>query len=134
MNSLAMREANATNRWRWLWYTAIAICLCILIAVLAFLFPQSRLSVTFNKWAKFTIYTVGFFGYLIKWGWRYRKILKFWALFLAFLLGHIAIFLSLSLPLFSRQGPASNLILGMFAACEFVVMATIIAFAMHGRL
>lgn len=129
-----MPAASATNRnsWRWVWYTVIGVCVVIAATLWAFYSPD-KMSHVYDRWAKLTIYTLGVFGSLLKWGWRYRTVGKFWILFLIFLVGHCVIFASLFLPVLSGHGPSSNLMLGLFGATEVVVFATLVALAMRER-
>ncbi len=132
MKVSATEGVSASKRPRWLLYVLVGVCLSAALFAWGF-YIQRPLSTGLDEWAKFTVYTAGLFGYLLKWGWGYRTTRKFWILFLAFLVGHCAVFVSLSLPLFSGHGLSSNLVLGLFAVSEFVVMATLVALTMRGR-
>jgi hypothetical protein len=126
-----MRTASANSPLRWLWYVVIGVFSVIVVTIWAFYSPY-KVGHEYDRWIKFTIYTVGVFGYLLKWGWRYRTSPRFWGLIVTFLLCHCAAFLFL-LPLFVGWGIPSNLILALWAGSEIVGLATLLALAMREK-
>ena len=48
----------------------------------------------YDKWEQLAILTIILFGYLLKWGWHYKKQAKFWGLYLTAFVGHCAVFVT----------------------------------------
>jgi hypothetical protein len=109
---------------RWFWYSLIGVCLVIALVLWASSSPV-RFDNRYDGWAQLAILTAGVFGYLLKWGWHYRKRARFWQLCLIVFLGHCALFV----PLLSH-GSWHVLILAIVGALETMALATLIAWAM----
>src|SRR5271157_2026915 len=125
MRSRALQMANANSASRWLWYVLIGVCLVTVVVIWALSSPAGNFDHRYDKWAQFTILTVVLFGYLLKWGWHYKKHARFWRLCLILFLGHTAVFV----PVFS-YGRWPILLLGLVASLEIMAFATLIAWAM----
>ncbi len=119
-----MPTANANNALRWLWYVLIGVGLSIL-AVLWGLSSPGKYDHKYDKWAQLVMLTAILFGYILKWGWHYRRRSRFWELYSILFLGHCAVFVIL----FSH-GRWPNLLLGVAGYLEFVAVASLIALVM----
>lgn len=124
MRSRAFRADNANSAMRWFWYVVIGICLVIVLFIWATSSP-GKFGHGYDGWAQLLILTAGVFGYLLKWGWHYRKRARFWQLYAAELLGHCAIFVTVL-----SHARWHVLILALVGSLEVIVLATLIAWAM----
>lgn len=115
---------NANSTLRWFWYALIGVCLVIALVIWASTSP-GRLDGRYDKWVQFGILTLGLFGYLLRWGWRYHKRIRFWRLYLVLFLGHCVVFI----PVFSR-GRWPILQFAIFGSLETMGLAAFIAWAM----
>jgi hypothetical protein len=80
-----------------------------------------KLDDRFDRWAQFAILTAVVFGYLLKWGWRYRVHPKFWGTYLIAFFTHLAVFV----PVFSL-GRWHILLLAVVGSLEIMALATLI--------
>lgn len=83
----------------------------------------------YDGWAQLAILTAGVFGYLLKWGWQYKRKAKFWRLYSITFLVHCAIFVTV----FSH-GRWHVLLLAVVGSCEIMALAAFIALAMGEKL
>jgi hypothetical protein len=113
---------------RWLWYVLIGVCLVVAVYVWAIHSP-SKVDHRYDKWAQLIILTAVLFGYLLKWGWHYKRRARFWRLYLILLLGHCAAFAAV----FS-YGRWPIPLLAIVASLEGMALATLIALGMGERL
>ncbi|MGH9568516.1 MAG: hypothetical protein ACRD4F_02675, partial [Candidatus Angelobacter sp.] len=81
------------------------------------------------KWVQLAVLTAIIFGYLLQWGWHYRRKAKFWGLYFIFFLGHCLIFVSV----FSF-GRWPIPVLAVVGSIEIMGLATLIALAMNEKL
>ena len=109
---------------RWLWYVLTGIGVVFVIIFWGDSFP-AVFDRRYAKWVELAILTFGLFGYLLKWGWHYRRRARFWKLYSILFLGHCAVFV----PLFSH-GWWPIPLFAVLAAVEGMVLATVIAWAM----
>jgi Ca2+/Na+ antiporter len=124
MRSRVFRVANANSAVRWLWYAVIGVCLVVALFIWASSSP-GKFDHRYDRWAQFAILTVALFGYLLKWGWHYKRQAKFWGLYLLAFLAHCAVFVTV----FSH-GSWHILLLGVVGAFEIMALAGLIAWAM----
>jgi hypothetical protein len=123
MRVKSFHSANATNAARWLWYALIGVCLVIALVIWAF-FSAGKIDHSYG-WVQLAILTAGVFGYLLKWGWHYKRRTKFWGLYLIAFLVHGAVFVTV----FSH-GRWPILLLGVVGSLEIMALAALIALAM----
>lgn len=116
-----MPKENVTNHRRWIWYCAIALGIVGAIALSAIYFP-SQVEPMHHSWVQLVFVTVVIFGYLLKFGWRYRSSLRFWALYCVFLVTHCV-----ALTLLSAYGPWPIIPIAVAAVLETMVLAAVIA-------
>ena len=109
---------------RWLWYALIGVCLVVILLIWAS-YSSGKFDHGYDGWAQLAILTAGVFGYLLKWGWRYKRRVKFWELYSLTFLGHCAVFVAV----FS-QGRWHVLLLAVVGSLEVMALATLIAWAM----
>jgi hypothetical protein len=124
MRSRVFRTVNANSAARWLWYALFGVCLVVVLVMWAFSSP-GKYDHGYDKWAQFAILTVVLFGYLLKWGWHYRRRAKFWGLYLTAFFGHCAVFVTV----FSH-GRWPILLLAIVGSVEIMAIATLIAVVM----
>jgi hypothetical protein len=124
MRSKVFRAGSANSAARWLWYALIGVCLVIALVVWASSSP-GKFDHRYDSWAQLGILTIGVFGYLLKWGWHYKKRSKFWGLYSIAFIGHCALFVTV----FSNaRWPI--LVLAFVGSLEVIALATLIAWAM----
>jgi FtsH-binding integral membrane protein len=128
MRSRVLQAASANSAARWLWYALIGVCLVVVIVIWAFSSP-GKFDHRYDKWAELVMLTTILFGYLVKWGWHYRRRPKFWRVYLILLLGHCAVFV----PVFSH-GWWPIPLFAVVASIEGMALATLIAVAMGEKL
>lgn len=128
MNMTVLRTVSANSGWRWLWYTLIGIGLVFAILSGGESFP-AIFDQRYAKWGQFAILTVGLFGYLLNWGWRYRRRVRFWRFYFLLFIGHCAIFI----PVFS-YGRWPIPLLALLGSLEIMGLATLIALMMGEKL
>ena len=109
---------------RWFWYVLIGIGLVFAIIVWGDSFP-AIFDRRYAKWVELTILTTTVFGYLLKWGWRYRRRARFWQIYSIMLLAHCALFI----PVFSH-GWWPIPLFAVFGSFEIMALAALIALAM----
>jgi hypothetical protein len=109
---------------RWFWYVLIAVCLVIALVMWASSSPV-RFDNRYDGWAQLAILTAGVFGYLLKWGWHYRKRARFWQLCAVLFLGHCAVFVTVL-----SHGRWHVLILAVVGSLEVMALAALISWIM----
>lgn len=124
MRLRVFRAANANSEMRWLWYVLIGVCLVVALVMWASSSP-GKLDHRYDRWAELAMLTVLLFGYLLKWGWHYRRRARFWQLYSILFLAHCAVFV----PVFSH-GWWPIPLFAVLAAVEGMALATLIAWAM----
>ena len=127
MKSRVFTGESANSAMRWFWYILIAVCLVIALIMWASSSPV-RFEHRYDGWAQFVILTAGVFGYLLKWGWHYRKRVRFWQLYAIALLGHGAVFVTVLSP-----GRWHVLILAIVGSLEVMALAALITWAMREK-
>ena len=75
---------------RWLWYVLIGVCLVVVLFIWGSSSPGTY-DHRYDKWAELVMLTAIVFGYVLKWGWRYRRRARFWKLYSILFLGHCAV-------------------------------------------
>ncbi len=120
-----------TDRTALLWGTVIGVSLVAVLSVLAFKFPRFRMPLTSTEWD--TLLVSGFvFGVLVA---AYRKLWKargFWALLLAFLGAHTALYwLLIEEVAESLGGVRKDAFYGTVSGIEFLIFALIVARLYH---
>jgi len=120
-----------TDRTALLWGTVIGVSLVAVIFVLAFEFPHFHMPLTSTEWD--TLLVSGFFfGILVA---AYRKLWKvpgFWALLLAFLGVHTALYwLLIEEVAEGLGGLRKDAFYGTVSGIEFVIFALIVARLYH---
>ncbi|MGH9568514.1 MAG: hypothetical protein ACRD4F_02665, partial [Candidatus Angelobacter sp.] len=112
---------------RWLWYILIGICFAVAVIIWALYFPGG-INQKHYKWVQLAVLTAIIFGYLLQWGWHYRRKAKFWRLYFIFFLGHCVIFVFV----FSF-GRWPSPVLAVVGSIEIMGLATLIALAMNEK-
>jgi len=82
--------AVATSNRRWFWYVLISIGVVVVSMEMGF-HSYNPLSGNYYPWFQAAGLTVILFGYLLKWGWHYRKLQKFWKLYILLLAVHCGV-------------------------------------------
>ena len=118
---------SADSATRWLWYVLIGVCLVIALFAWASL-SSGKYDHRYDRWAQLVILTAVVFGYLMKWGWRYKREAKFWASYLIAFLGHCALFVTV----FSR-GSWHVPLLAVAGSFEIMAIAFVVAWVMGER-
>ena len=77
-------------------YVLIAVCVVIAEWALSMRFPGWKPTALEKNLFSVLLATAVLLGYVLQWGWRYRKIPKFWLAFAASASVHCAVFVSLS--------------------------------------
>lgn len=124
MRLKVLQTANASSPMRWLWYALIGVCLVVAIVIWAS-YSTGKSNHRYDRWAELVMYTTVLFGYLLKWGWHYKRRTRFWKLYSILFLTHCVV----SVPVFSR-GWWPPLLLGVIGSLEIMAFATLIAWAM----
>ena len=127
MKVSATHAGDTGSRSRWLWYIAFGSALAMGLFAWGF-YGQHPLGDLFLKWAQAMFLTVLLFGYLLKWGWRYRKSTKFWGLYAAVLIGHCAVY-----AFAFAHGPWPIVLLAIIASFEIMAIAAMISVAMDEK-
>ncbi len=117
MKSKALEVGSAISVIRWLWYGMIATGLVAVLIFWANASP-SKMDQRYDPWVQFAIFSCFVFGYLLKWGWRYRRSIRFWQLYALFLLAHGALF-----GYILSHGRLPVLLLALAGCFEFVAIA-----------
>ena len=116
-NGEALQVENAASMIRWLWYALIATGLVVVLIFWANASP-SKTDQRYDPWVQFAILSLFVFGYLLKWGWRHKRCIRFWQLYALLLLAHGAIF-----GYILSYGRLPTLILAVAGCFEFVASA-----------
>ena len=120
---------SLNGKWRWPVYVLIGVCLVVAIFELSLAFPRWKpTAIERNLFSAF-LGTVVLFGYVLRWGWRYRRISRFWLSFAASASVHCAVFASLSFYV-ERW---SAFVLGPTVGVEAIAMAAFIRWAIDGK-
>lgn len=125
-------QEHAGGSWRWLSYVIIGIGIVTLLVALAF-HPLGKWDDEYDKWIKGALYTCCLFGYLLKFGWRYRRARRFWALLVGLFVLHFAAFVPLLLLLLANRGLSIAMAVGVLGTCEFSLLAFGIALVMGSK-
>lgn len=122
------RRMSLNSKWRWLGYVLIGVSLVIALGLLSLRFPGWKpTAIEKNLFAVF-LGTMVLFGYVLQWGWHYRRNPKFWLAYTASAFVHCAVFVSLSF--YMRW---SALMLGPIMGVEAIGMAAVIFWAIDGK-
>lgn len=124
MKLKVIRAENANSESRWLWYALIGVCVVFGIVICA-IYSPGKFDHSYDRWAQLTILTAGVFGYLLKWGWHYKRRVRFWAIYLTAFLAHCAVVVTV----FSR-GTWNILLIGIAGSFEVIALAMMVALAM----
>jgi hypothetical protein len=116
------------TKWRWLVYVLVGICLVVAVTAVSLRFPRWKPTATENNLTSALLGTIVLLGYVLRWGWQYRRLPKFWLTFSALALAHCAAFVSLSF--YVERWPI--LLLGTTIGVEAIAMAMVILWAMDG--
>jgi hypothetical protein len=128
MRSRALKLESADSVRSWVLY--ILIGLCLVVGLVAWSFHSSgNFNHKYDAWAQLTILTTVVFGYLLKWGWRYKGRAKFWQIYLIAFAAHCAV-----LAMVFSYGRWHVLPLAIVGSFEIMALATLIALAMGGKL
>lgn len=84
------------SRWRWAGYALIGVCLAVAILVFSLRFPNWKPTPVEKNLTGVVLATMALFGYVLQWGWRFRRYPKFWLAFGTLAIAHCAAFVSLS--------------------------------------
>jgi len=76
----------------------------------------------YDSWAQAGILTVGVFGYLLKWSWKYKANVKFWILYASLLAVHCGI----CVAAFGGGVRFSIFLLGIAGSVEVMATATLV--------
>lgn len=79
----------------------------------------------YDRWAQLAILTAVVFGYLLKWGWRYKRHAKFWGSYSIAFLTHCALFVTV----FSH-GEWHILLLAIVGSVEIMAIAATVSWVM----
>src|SRR5271166_3905190 len=74
------------GKWRWFVYVAIGACLVLVLGEFSLRFPRWKPSQLEKNVFSIFLATIVLLGYVLRWGWRYRRNPKFWLAFLPSLL------------------------------------------------
>ena len=121
MKSMRFKADSASSATRFVWYVLIGIGLVVGLVMWG-LFSPGKLDHRYDAWAQLLILTTGVFGYLLKWGWRYKKQSKFWGVYFLAFIAHCAVFAAM----FS-QGRWNVLLLAVIGSLEVTMIATLVA-------
>ncbi|MDR3736675.1 MAG: hypothetical protein P4L10_14225 [Acidobacteriaceae bacterium] len=130
MKCKALPQGPANSNWRWHSYVSVAIAIVAFLVFIAF-HPLWKWDESYDKWAKAALYTSCLFGYLLKWGWHYRKARRFWALLGCLFVLHVVVFAPFLLSLVAGHGLSIALVLGVGGMFEFILLALAIALLME---
>ena len=113
---------SLNGKWRWPVYVLIGVCLVVTIFELSIAFPRWQPTPLGKNLFLAFLVTVVLFGYVLHWGWRYRRIPRFWLAFAALASVHCAVFASLSFYV----ERLSAFVLGPTVGVEAIAMAAFI--------
>jgi uncharacterized membrane protein AbrB (regulator of aidB expression) len=116
------------GKWRWLVYVVVGVSLVVAVYTFSMSHPRWKPTPIEKNLTSALLGTIVLIGYVLQWGWRYRRFPKFWLAFTALALLHCAVFLLLSLWL--DHWPV--LMLGSTIGGEAVVMAVVLRWAVEG--
>ena len=122
-------ESFLNGKWRWLAYVVVGVCLVVALGEFSLRFPRWKASQFERNLLSICLATTVLLGYVLQWGWRYRRNPKFWLAFSAFASAHTAVFAYLSLYV-DRW---SAFVLGPIVGAEAVAMAVFINWAIEKR-
>ncbi len=117
-----------SGKWRWLAYVVVGVCLVVAVYTFSMSFPRWKPTPIEKNSTSALLGTIVLLGYVLQWGWRYRRFPKFWLAFTALASAHCAVFLLLSL--YVDHWPI--LVLGSIVGAETVAMAVVIRWAVEG--
>ena len=89
----------------------------------------SKFDHSYDGWVQLAILTAGVFGYLLKWGWQYKRHAKFWRLYSITFFVHCAVFATVL-----SHGRWHVLLLAVVGSCEIMALAAFIALGMGENL
>jgi hypothetical protein len=113
------------SKWRWIGYILVGVCLVVAIWLFSMAFPKWHATPLESNLFEASLATVVLLGYVLKSGWQYRRIAKFWLAFSAFASVHCVVFIFLSFHV-ERW---SAFVLGPIVGVETPVMAAFIFWA-----
>lgn len=128
MRSKAFKAGSANNAMRWFWYVLIAACLVASLVIWAASSP-AKVDHRYDRWVQLAIITAVVFGYLLKWGWRYKGRSRFWGTYVIAFLIHCAVFVSIS-----SLGSWHILLLAVVGSFEIMALAMLIALIVGEKL
>ena len=115
------------NVWRWIGYVLIGLCLVLGLSIFSLRFPNWKPTPVEKNIAEFLLVTLALLGYVLQWGWRFRRSPKFWLAYGALATAHCAAFVSLSF--YVNRWPI--LLVGPVIGVEAIVMASVILWAVN---
>jgi len=120
---------SRSKGWNWLVYSVVGLCLVIAVYLFSISFPGWKPTAVERNLSSVVLGTIVLFGYLLKWGWRYRRLGRFWLAFVALMFAHTAVLVPLSL--YVEHWPVLGL--GLIIGVEATAMAMIIFWAVDSR-
>ncbi len=118
-----------SGKWRWPVYVFVGVCLVVVIYAFSWQFPRWKPTAIEKNLFSVFLGTIVLFGYVLQWGWRYRRIPRFWLAFAALAFVHCAVFVSLSFYV----DYWSVFVLGPTVGVEAIAMAAVILWAIDGK-
>jgi hypothetical protein len=120
---------SLSGKWRWLVYILVGVCLVIAVSEFSMRYPRWKPTAIEKNLLSAFFSTVVLFGYVLRWGWKYRRIPTFWLAFAAFASIHCSVFAVLSFCV----AHWSAFVLGPVVGVEAVAMAAFILWAIKGK-